>query len=82
MAQKSTRISFVTKPNKRKTLNQIADVYGMNLSGVINEALDRYIDVHEWQVKHIQEGVEAAERGEFATDKEMDRFLKKYGSKK
>lgn len=82
MAEKSTRISFVTKPTKRRTLNQIADVYGKNLSAVINEALDRYIDVHEWQVKHIQEGLDAADRGEFATDAETEEFFKKYGSNK
>jgi len=82
MAEKSTRISFVTKPTKRRTLNQIADVYGKNLSAVINEALDRYIDVHEWQVKHIQEGLDAADRGEFATDAETKEFFKKYGSDK
>jgi len=82
MPEKSTRISFVTKKIKRKTLNQIADVYGKNLSAVINEAIDRYIDVHEWQVKHIQEGVAAAERGEFATEVEADKFFEKYGSDK
>jgi len=82
MPEKSTRISFVTKNKKRKTLNQIADVYGKNLSAVINEALDRYIDVHEWQVKHIQEGVDAAKRGEFATDNEVEELFDKYGSDK
>lgn len=82
MPEESTRISFVTKKIKRETLDQIADVYGKNLSAVINEAIDRYIDVHEWQVKHIQEGVAAAQRGEFATEGEVEKFFEKHGSDK
>jgi len=48
---------------KRKRLVQIAEIFGTNLSGLINEAIDPYIDLHEWQLAHIQKGVEAARRG-------------------
>jgi predicted transcriptional regulator len=75
----TSRVSFVTETNKRARLDQIAAVFGTTLSAVINEALDQYIDLHEWQLKHIQEGVEEAKRGDFATDEEVDAFFRDYG---
>jgi len=75
----TSRVSFVTEANKRARLDQIAAVFGTTLSAVINEALDQYIDLHEWQLKHIQEGVEEAKRGDFATAEEMDAFFSDYG---
>ncbi len=79
MSKDSTRISFVTLADKRKRLGHIAEVFGKNLSTVINEAIDQYIDLHEWQLAHIQKGVEAARRGDFATDVEVKAFFDKYG---
>ncbi|MDH3600429.1 MAG: CopG family transcriptional regulator [Candidatus Tectomicrobia bacterium] len=79
MATSSARISFVTEASKRARLDAIAEVCGKNLSAVINEALDQYIELYEWQLQHIRQGVEEAKRGEFATDSEVDAFFNQYG---
>jgi len=79
MSKESTRVSFITPTDKRKRLDDIAGAFGKNLSAVINEALDQYIDLHEWQLAHIKRGVEAASLGEFATDAEVKAFFDKYG---
>lgn len=79
MPEKSNRISFVTPATKRKKLDQMADVFGKNLSAVVNEALDRYIDLYDWQLNHIEKGVNAAAKGEFASEREVRNFFKKYG---
>jgi predicted transcriptional regulator len=79
MSKDSTRISFVTQTGKRKRLGHIAEAFGKNLSAVINEALDQYIELHEWQLAHIKKGVKAARRGEFATEEEVKAFFDKYG---
>ena len=75
----TSRVSFVTLASKRAQLDQIAAAFGMNLSSVINEALDQYIDLHQWQLEYIQRGVEQAERGDFAPDEEVNAFFKAYG---
>jgi predicted transcriptional regulator len=75
----TSRVSFVIEANKRARLDQIAAMFGTNLSAVINEALDQYIDLHAWQLTHIQEGVAEAKRGDFATDAEVDAFFSDYG---
>ncbi len=80
MTNPSARISFVTPSGKREKLDQIAEAFGTNLSSVINDALDHYIDLHEWQLTHIQKGVEAARQGDFAGDQETTDFFNKFGS--
>jgi len=77
-SETSSRITFITKMNKRQTLDKIADGYGKNLSSVINEALDHYIELHEWQLKHIQKGVDEAKRGDFVKEKEVEAFFRKH----
>ena len=80
MPKGSTRISFITLAGKRKRLDRIAKAFGKNLSAVINEAVDQYIDLHEWQMSHIRKGVKAARRGDFATEAEVKAFFDRYGS--
>jgi predicted transcriptional regulator len=79
MANASARISFVTAKGKRKKLDKIAGAFDTNLSSVINDALDQYIDLHEWQLAHIKNGVEEAKNCNFVSDKEASNFFKKYG---
>jgi len=78
MTSKSKKVFFLTNPEKNETLRRIAETLDVSIGEVINDALDRYIDVCEWQVKHIQEGVKAAVEGNFASDEDIDEFLKKY----
>ncbi|MCI0455016.1 MAG: CopG family transcriptional regulator [Candidatus Dadabacteria bacterium] len=79
MSKGSTRISFIAPAGKRKRLDNIAEAFGKKLSVVINEALDQYIDLHEWQLSHIRKGVKAAHRGDFATEAQVKAFFDKYG---
>jgi len=79
MSEASARISFVTPATKRERLSDIADLFGKNLSGVINDALDHYLELHDWQIAHIQKGVEAAQNGEFATTEEVEKFFNQHG---
>ena len=79
MSKASARISFVTQKDTRKKLDQIADAFDTNLSSVINNALDQYIVLHVWQLAHMEKGVEAAKKGDFASDKQTADFFKKYG---
>ena len=60
-----TRPVFPLLPRRanRARLAQIAALFGMNLSTVINEALDQYIDLHEWQLKYLREGRGSGEAG-------------------
>ncbi|MEP6961694.1 MAG: hypothetical protein ABI995_06440 [Acidobacteriota bacterium] len=65
------------EPETRQTLDEIAALQKRDRSHVINEALSTYIDLHRWQVDHIQQGLRESDAGAFASDEEVDRTLRK-----
>ncbi|NIV42279.1 MAG: hypothetical protein GWN50_07965 [Candidatus Dadabacteria bacterium] len=64
--------------NKRQRLSEIAGAYGKNISSVINEVLDHYIELHKWQLKHITRGVKEPGSGKFVKEKEVEDFFKSH----
>jgi predicted transcriptional regulator len=68
MANESTRVSFMIDSDKRDSLDKIACAYGKNLSAIINEAINQYIDIHGRHASLAQIESDAAEDGDFATD--------------
>jgi predicted transcriptional regulator len=68
MAKESMRISFMIDPDKRDSLDKIACAYGKNLSAIINEAINQYIDIHGRHASLTQIEADATEDGDFATD--------------
>ena len=64
-------ITFRVDAKKKKTLDAIAAGMVRDRSYVINEAIDNYLDVYQWQTEHIKEGVRQAKAGKFATDAEV-----------
>ena len=41
-----------------------------------------YVALNAWQIAKIKEGIAAADRGDFATEEEMERLLAKYDVKR
>jgi predicted transcriptional regulator len=41
-------------------------------SYLIKDAVSRYIDLQRWQIEEIKKGIAEADRGEFATDEEVE----------
>ena len=68
MANESTRVSFMIDSDKRDSLDKIACAYGKNLSTIINEAVNQYIDIHGRHASLAQIEADASEDGDFATD--------------
>jgi predicted transcriptional regulator len=64
-------ISFRLEPAKREALDAVATALDRDRSYILNEAIDAYLDVQQWQMDHIHEGLRQANAGEFATDAEM-----------
>ena len=69
MAKKT--ITFRVDEKKKRTLDAIAAGLVRDRSYVLNEAIDNYLDVHQWQTEHIKEGVRQADAGKFAKDSEV-----------
>lgn len=56
---------------KKKALDVIAAGIDRDRSYVLNEAIKTYLEIHEWQVEHIKEGLRQANAGRFAGDAEV-----------
>ena len=71
-------ISFRTEDSTKEKLDFLASQQNRDRSFIINQALDYYISLYEWQMAHIQKGVEQAENNEFAAEQEVQATFDKW----
>jgi predicted transcriptional regulator len=64
-------ISFRLETEKKNKLDAIAATVDRDRSYLLNEAIDAYIEVHQWQIEHIREGIRQADAGRFASKAEV-----------
>jgi predicted transcriptional regulator len=61
-------------------LDNVAKQMGRSRNWALNKAIEDFIEYHEWYVAKVQEGIEAAERGEFATKDEINSIFAEFGA--
>jgi len=71
-------ITFCLDSEKTKAIDDIALGTDRDRTYVINEAIDAYLEVHQWQLDHIKEGLRQADAGEFASDDEVAAAFSKW----
>lgn len=64
-------VTFRLDADKKKALDAVAAGLDRDRSYVINEAVRSYLEVYQWQVAHIKEGVRQADAGLFASEAEV-----------
>jgi predicted transcriptional regulator len=64
-------ITFRLDTEKRRALDAIAAGIDRDRSYVLNEAIALYLDLHQWQVAEIQQGIAEADAEDFAPDAEV-----------
>ena len=47
-------------------------------SFLASEAIKKYIETNEWQIQEIQAAIKEADRGEFASDEEVNNIFNKW----
>jgi RHH-type rel operon transcriptional repressor/antitoxin RelB len=62
-------------------LEELVRATGRSKSFLALEALKNYLSAESWQVADIRQGVEEADRGEFATPEEVTATFAKFGVK-
>jgi predicted transcriptional regulator len=60
-------ISFRPGRRRKQAIDTIATDWDRDRSFVLNEAIDAYLEVHEWQIEHIEKGLLRANAGKFAS---------------
>lgn len=76
---KTASISTRLDPEVAKKLDLLAKATARSKSFLVAEAVEAYLEHQAWQIEAIQEGIKEADKGNFATDKEVKSAFKKWG---
>lgn len=78
----TTAFTIRTSPETMRRLDQLAAQVDRSRNYLANQALEEFLELRAWQIEKIQEGIAAAERGEFVPDQEMESIFDKYRNAK
>ncbi|KYC39490.1 CopG family transcriptional regulator [Scytonema hofmannii PCC 7110] len=70
-------ITFRLESDKRVILDTIAAGLDRDRTYVLNEAIDLYLEVYQWQIAEIKAGIAEANAGDYATDEEVQAVFAK-----
>ncbi len=65
----------------KKQLDKLSKATSRTRSFLAAEAIREYVNLNEWQIEEIRKGLAEADRGEFASDKDVERVVKKWTSR-
>lgn len=71
----------VDNEEKLEKLDRLAKSMDRSRNWVINRALERYLATEAWQIEEIRKGIAEADRGEFASDEEVEAVFATFGVK-
>lgn len=73
--------AFSVRADRKKVqqLDKLAKQMDRSRNYLVNQAIDQLIEFHAWQDERVKEGIRAANKGEFASDAEMERIFTKHG---
>ncbi len=81
MPSSSIATSFRTEKETIDRLDALASSLGRSRNWLVNEAVSDYLAYNEWFVEKVREGMDAATRGDFASDEEIDAVFRTYGAR-
>lgn len=70
-------ISFRITAERVDTLDELAATMDRDRTYLLNEAVERYLDLNEYHIKLIKKGVRAADAGDFVPEAEMKGLVRK-----
>jgi predicted transcriptional regulator len=65
-------------PKLKNQLDRLSKSMNRSRSFVAAQAIQEYVSVNEWQIAEIKKGLAEADAGDFATEEEVQRVLKKW----
>ena len=64
-----------------EALDRLAEKTERSRSWLATKAIEDYIALNAWQIDKIEAGLDAADRGDFASDVDVERVVGKYLAK-
>jgi RHH-type transcriptional regulator, rel operon repressor / antitoxin RelB len=74
----SSILTLRLDPKLKKRLDTLSKAMGRSRSFVAAEAVREYLSLNEWQIAEIKKGLAEADRGEFASDRDIEQVLRKW----
>ena len=74
----SSILTLRLSPKLKKELDRLSKAMSRSRSFVAAEAIREYVALNDWQIDEIKKSVAEADRGEFASEKDVERTLKKW----
>ncbi len=74
----SSVLTLRLEPKLKKQLDRLSRAMRRSRSFVAAEAIREYVALNDWQIEEIKKGLAEADRGEFASEKDVERTLKKW----
>lgn len=68
-------ISFRIRADAVETLDALAETMDRDRSYLLNEAVERYLELNEYHITMIEKGLHAAERGNFVPQAQMKKLV-------
>jgi predicted transcriptional regulator len=62
----------------KKRLERLSDATRRSKSFIAAEAIRDYVELNEWQIQEIQSAIKEADAEEFASDTEIQKFVRKW----
>jgi len=80
MTSETGRMSVSVTPEKQKKLDAIASNLDRSRNWLVNQAIDHYLEIYDWQTKKIQERLDIATNkdAQFHTSEEVDAVIDKF----
>jgi predicted transcriptional regulator len=77
----STDLTVSLDETTLDALDDLAKKTDRSLSQLASEAIQNYVDLNAWHIEKIREGIAAADRGDFASEEDLDRIEAKLRAK-
>ena len=74
----STTMTIRLDDNLKEQLDQLAASTQRSKSFLAAEAIREFIELNEWQIKEIQQAINEADQGKFASESEVEQTFAKW----
>lgn len=78
MASEPNVLTLRLEPDLKKQLDKLAKATQRSRSFLAAEAIREYLSLNAWQIEEITKAIGEADRGEFATDKQVRQAMSKW----
>ncbi len=78
----SSVLTLRLDPHLKEKLDRLSSAMSRSKSFIVTEAIREYVALNDWQVAEIKKGVEEADRGEFASDADVERTIRKWAGRR